>query len=78
MIATAASGGRAVEGSVVPSGVLACMEVASCRQVYWRAWIGEATDEKDCEIVLHLLVLLDVMESYIISIDSYVGVGNLR
>ena len=46
--------------------------------MYRRAWIGEATDEKDCEIVLHLLVLLDVMESYIISIDSYVGVGNLR
>ena len=46
--------------------------------MYRRAWIEEAKDEKDCEIVLHLLVLLDVMEGYIISIDSYVGVGNLR
>ena len=53
-------------------------KVASCRQVYRRAWIEEAKDEKDCEIVLDLLVLLDVMEGYIISIDSYVGVGNLR
>ena len=35
-------------------------------------------DEKDYEIVLHLMVLLDVMEGYVISIDSYVGVGNLR
>ena len=46
--------------------------------MYRRAWIEDAKDEKDCEIVLHLLVLLGVMEGYIISIDSYVGVGNLR
>ena len=46
--------------------------------MYQHAWIEEAKDEKDCEIVLDLLVLLDVLGGYIISIDSYVGVGNLR